>query len=214
MPYYPLSQIKTNLYTYGNEYTTSDGSPYKGYYYKTSTGKIFTGKTPQDIPSFELALLDINTPIEEETNNALSTPAFYTSDPDPEVQEEYRETVDVYNEYTSIKGEAKVQIIPSYLAIPPTQQDYQIGEFRRYFCKKVNEIIYLEISKTQYDLLIVKSPNILWQLYFPFNLPWQITGDKEQIARTNKNIVELTSQRLQLPQLGRYLKDDYLKYYK
>ena len=63
-------------------------------------------------------------------------------------------------------------------------------------------------------MLLIKSPDILWQLYAPFNLPWQITGDKEQVARTNKNIVELTSKRLQLPKFGDYLNNNYLKYYK
>jgi len=54
----------------------------------------------------------------------------------------------------------------------------------------------------------------LWQLYLSFNLPWQIIGDKEQVARTNKNVVELTSRRLQLPKFGDYLNNNYLKYYR
>ena len=38
--YYPKSQIKPNLYTNGGEYTLIDtGEIYKGYYFKTSTGK-------------------------------------------------------------------------------------------------------------------------------------------------------------------------------
>lgn len=46
--YYPLSQIKTNLYTGGNEYALKSNprTPYIGYYYKTSIGQSFTGKTP------------------------------------------------------------------------------------------------------------------------------------------------------------------------
>jgi hypothetical protein len=214
MSYFPLSQIKTNLYTYGDEYTTLDGQPYKGYYYKVSTGKLFTGKTPQDLPNLELVISNINTPIEAEINNNLSTPAFYTSDPDPEVIEEYRESVDIYGEYTLVKGESKVLLSPSYISPTPTLEDYQNGEFRRYFCKKGNEILYLEINKTQYDLLITKSPTILYSLYEPFNLPWKLTGTKEEVEKTNRNIVALTSKRLQLPQFGKYLKDDYLKYYK
>ena len=52
MPYYPLSQIKTNLYTNGNEYVLNPNdisTMYSGYYWKTSDGKIYTGKTPQDV---------------------------------------------------------------------------------------------------------------------------------------------------------------------
>ena len=185
MAYYPLSQIKTNLYTNGTEFTTLDGVVYTGYYFKTSTGQLFTGRTPQDLPNQELIVFNINSFISEGT--ALSTPAFYTSDPDPDVSEEYREFTEIYNEYLLIKE-----------------------EFRRYFCKKTNEILYLEINKATYDKLIVKDIQYLYSLYEPFNLPWKLTGTKEEVEKINRNIVELTSKRLQLPQLGRYLKDDYL----
>jgi uncharacterized protein (DUF2147 family) len=44
--YYPKSQIKTNLYTNGGEYILSTSKiEYKGYYYKVSSGKLYSGKT-------------------------------------------------------------------------------------------------------------------------------------------------------------------------
>ena len=47
--YYPASQIKTNIYTNGTELVIkSDNQKYIGYYYKTSDGKYFSGKTPDD----------------------------------------------------------------------------------------------------------------------------------------------------------------------
>ena len=47
--YYPKSQIKTNLYTEGDDYVLSTTQKeYKGYYYKTSQGKFYTGRTPED----------------------------------------------------------------------------------------------------------------------------------------------------------------------
>ena len=52
MPYYPLSQIKPNLYTNGSEYVLfSTREPYTGYYYEVSDGKRYTGKTIQDGPN-------------------------------------------------------------------------------------------------------------------------------------------------------------------
>jgi hypothetical protein len=96
----------------------------------------------------------------------------------------------------------------------PTQQDYQNGEFRRYFAKKTNEIQYVEINLDTYTKLVAKNPQVLWQLYEPFNLTWQLTGNKEQVGRVNFNTVELTSKRKKLPRLGDYLKFDYIKYYK
>jgi uncharacterized protein (DUF2147 family) len=47
--YFPKSQIKSNLFTNGNEYILSTTQQeYKGYYYEISNGRKYTGKTPQD----------------------------------------------------------------------------------------------------------------------------------------------------------------------
>ena len=50
--YYPLSQITSNLHTNGGEFAYANTKQeYIGYYYKTSKGEHFTGKTPQDGPN-------------------------------------------------------------------------------------------------------------------------------------------------------------------
>ena len=78
MAYYPKSQVKTNLYTNGGEYTTTSNQfstvaeSYIGYYYKTSTGQLYTGKNPQEKPSlllytFEPLLSNIEVGAETET---------------------------------------------------------------------------------------------------------------------------------------------------
>jgi hypothetical protein len=213
--YYPKSQIRTNLFTNGDEYFLSTtGESYKGYYYKTSTGQVFSGKTPDDRPNILLESIsstewDLTAATENGRNFQQQADNF-----DGLVYGNEQQKPEIVNTYLSLKPENLNIIIPYYVLPKPTEQDYQIGEFRRYFCKKTNEIIYIEIDKTQYDLLVTQSPDILWQLYTPFNLPWQITGDQEQVARTNKNIVELTSRRLRLPRLGDYLNNNYLKYYR
>ena len=202
--YYPKSQIKTNLYTNGEEFVfLSNNQPYTGYYYKISTGKYFSGKTPDDKPNFELI-----------TPQALPfVPTSPSSNP-----VNYSVLTDTFNpinsEYNRLNPTPEILITPSYNSPTPTIQDYQIGEFRRYFCKKANEISYLEIDKNTYDKLIAKDPQYTWQLYVPFNLPWKLTGVQEEVEKTNRNIVELTSQRLRLPRLGDYLNNNYLKYYK
>ena len=70
------------------------------------------------------------------------------------------------------------------------------------------------LYKNTFDKLVAKDPQYQFSLYQPFNLPWKLTGTQEEVEKTNRNIVALTSQRLKLPEFGRYLKDDYLKYYK
>ena len=213
--YYPKSQIKTNLFTNGDEYYLStNGESYKGYYYKTSNGQVFSGKTPDDRPNILLEFISSTEwNLTEATENGRNFQQR-ADNFDGLVYDTQQQNPKTVNTYFSLKPENLNIVIPYYTSPTPTQQDYQIGEFRRYFCKKENEIVYIEINKTTYDLIIVKSPDILWQLYFPFNLPWQITGTQEQVARTNKNIVDLTSQRLKLPRFGDYLNNNYLKYYR
>jgi hypothetical protein len=204
--YYPQSQITPNLYTNGGEFVYSTNKAYySGYYFKTSTGQYFTGKNQNDTPNVELVPIQTfqNIPIPDTSGvqyNLSATSNLF------EVNNE------IYLNINSI--EPTTVIVPTYYPTLPTQQDYQIGEFRRYFCKKTNEIQYIEISKDQFDLLVAKDPQILWQLYFPFFIPWDITGNKEQVARVNKNIVDLTMKNLRLPRFNDYIKNDYIKYYK
>lgn len=218
MPYYPLSQISTNLQTDGTEYQTSDGTPYIGFYYKISTGKIYTGKSPQSGNNIELFPLTIN---DSPTNESLSSnpktqiiEAFPFGDSDPNINPIYQETYNVYAEYSSLSPTQKTVYKPYFNPNYPTDEDYTIGEFRRYFCKRANDIIYLEIDKVQYDLIVNKDISIMFAMYVPFVLPWNISGDKDKVATTNKNIVELTAFKNRLPKLGDYLKHNYIKYYK
>ena len=199
--YYPKSQVKTNLYTNGDEFVyILNKQPYQGYYFKTSTGQYFTGRTPDDRPNLELttnlATSTVNIPIEPDYSVVINTDLTSNST------------------YNNIIAPPSILISPVYNAPTPTQQDYQNGEFRRYFCKKTNEILYLEIDQNTFDKLEAKDPQYQWTLYTPFNLPWRLTGIKEEVFNVNRNITALTSQRLQLPKLGEYLKNDYLKYYK
>lgn len=199
MSYYPKSQIKTNLYTNGNELFTTDGTSYTGYYYQLSNGKKYSGRTPQSLPNFELFLPSETILLSASQTLDNSFPSLLTSTlPN--------------SPYPNFIPSSK--ILPTYSPQLPTPQDYQTGEFRRYFCKKTNEIKYIEIDKKTYDLLVSKSSTIEYSLYLPFYLDWQLTGNIEQVARTNKNNAELTAQKLKLPGLLEYLRLDFTKYYK
>ena len=204
--YYPKSQITPNLYTNNNEFVYADTKEaYNGYYFKISTGKYFTGRNQDDRPNIELILLQTvqNTPTPIIQNNQL----------------DYTATTNIYEqineEYLNITSQShSITIIPTYNPILPTPQDYQNGEFRRLFAKKTNEIQYVEIDQDTFDKLVAKDPQILWQLYEPFDLTWKLTGNIEDVARINFNTVELTSKRKRLPRLGNYLKFNYIKYRK
>jgi len=215
--YYHKSQITPNLYTSGNEFVIQPTNEiYTGYYFKTSKGQYFTGKNTDDRPNQQLV------PLSQDINNqpptTLSTsPGFiaFTYDGTEEFYEElpYNETL--VSQYTSLKNvDLNKKVFPVVFSpVLPTPEDYKIGEFRRYFAKKTNEVLYLEINKDTYDKLINQSPQIEFSLYRGFSIDWQLTGDKQQVARTNKNIVGLTMKRLTLPKFDQYLKQDYTKYY-
>jgi len=96
----------------------------------------------------------------------------------------------------------------------PTPSDYKVGAFTRYFSVKRNQPVFEEIDSNQYKLFNQRKPGIPWSSHKVFLLSWQLTGDKDKVGQTNKNIVILTEQREQLQGLGIYLKEDYLKYYK
>jgi hypothetical protein len=205
MVYIPKNRIQSNLYTAGGEYLLEkDNSEYIGYYYKLYNGKVYTGKNSDDKPNFSLIPF---TPIltREIFGELFPQNYIYISKGD----------IDVVN-YLNIKNISPDSTLNSpqlYLTIP-TEQDYKLGEFQRYFCKKNNEFSYLEISKSDYDKLVKKDPTIDFTSWFPFNIPWSLTGDKDKVGQTNKNIVLLQINKDKLYGFDKYLKGDYLKYYK
>jgi hypothetical protein len=95
----------------------------------------------------------------------------------------------------------------------PTPQDYKNGEYTRYFIVKRNEPIFIETTKTEYNKYKSKDPSSYWRLYKHVSLFWQLTGEINQVARTNKNITELIEQREQVFGLGIYLKENWTQYY-
>ena len=206
--YYPKSQVKTNLYSNNNFAILATRELYTGPYWKNSSGKYYTGATPQDLPTQELVPSNLGPGNPSGNSNVV--------DIEPLSYNEFLTTSDdvvVYNNLTG-NSEFLFNIIPYYAPSKPTEQDYQNSEFQRYFCKKTNEIQYIEIDLDQFTKLKAKDPQILYQLYQPFTITWILTGSKEQVAKTNRNIVELASFKQKLFRFGDYLKFDYLKYYK
>jgi hypothetical protein len=202
--YYPKSQITPNLYTNGGEFVNSITQEiYTGYYFKISSGKYFTGRNQDDRPNVELTPLEKN----------LATP-----NDSIQIQTNYVATVNSIEpnneQYLNITHQTPTSVIvPTYNPNIPTQQDYQVGEFRRYFCKKTNEYQYIEINQDTFAKLTIKDPQILWQLYQPFFINWQLTGDKQQVAQVNRNSTELVVFRNKFFGLNEYLKLDFTKYY-
>lgn len=197
--YYPKSQIKTGLYTNGDEYilsTTKEG--YIGPYYETSNGTLYTGTNPQTPPNIPLIFIQSDF-IELRELSSIENPKNPIIQYIPE---------DGYFTPTNLN-----RLIPSTNVTLPTDQDKQNGQFSRYFCKKNNELIYLEIDKITHDKLNNKDKQIAWDLYTPTIVLWQIKGNKEQVFNSNKGTAISIEQNLNWPGFSQYFQDKFLKYY-
>lgn len=195
--YYPKSQIKTNLFTDGGELVNSITQDfYQGYYYETSTGQKYTGKTPQDGPNVLLNAFDPNDPVEFKQ----------TFNPDLII------TQDDLSD-GSYPLNPPVRSLPVFNLTLPTNQDKTNGQFTRYFCKRNNEIKYLEIDKDTYQKLKNQDPKIAWDLYTPVIVLWIIQGNQTQVFISNKATVQTIEQNLKWYGFTQYFQDKFLKYY-
>jgi hypothetical protein len=203
--YYPKSQIKTGLYTNGDKFVNSiTNQPYQGYYYEISSGQSYTGKTPQDGPNILLSFQEEN--LTFDPTNVLDNPDF-----DNNIYY-YGVTSTNYDSITNTDTN-KVRSIPKFNATLPTDQDKQNGQFNRYFCKKNNELKYLEIDQDTYQKLQNKDPKIAWDLYTPAIVLWVIQGDQTQVFNSNKATVQALEQNLPWYGFTQYFQDKFLKYY-
>jgi hypothetical protein len=186
MAYYPKSQIKTNLYTNGGEYTllsnlnSSPLSDYTGYYFKTSTGQTFTGKSPSDVPNRPLYLIEpLSFDEEESFNSNIINPSS---------------NLIVYVNGDNVPQTRK---IPQFSLTLPTAEDKKRGYFMRYFCKKSNELIYYETSQADYNNTKNRDLTMAYDLYSVAELKWYIIGDPSQVAILNvtsiNNVISLNN---------------------
>ena len=201
MPYYPKSQFKTNLYTNGGKYILSTTlEPYIGYYYQTSANTSYTGKTPEDGPN----ILLLKEPIIEPNN--ISPQDIIYNIPTVDIQS-------ISLEYSQLNPQKVNRTIPLSNPTTPTQQDQNLGAFQRYFCKKNNELKYLEIDKPTHNKLKSQQQSIAWDLYTPISTLWYIKGGKEQTYKANKGLVTLIEQKQNWYGFTQWFQDKFLKYY-
>jgi len=177
MRYYPKSQIQTDLFSNGGEFTRSDnGLPYVGSYWRTSNGSVFSGKTPDDKPIIELS--PIRKPVEQ-------TPLNPT-------------TEWTVNYPSKILNKQPGQL-PKQSMFNLTQSDLDLGQAFRYFTKKSNQKVYFEISEDTFQKLTNKSNEILFQLYTPITMIWRLEGNDDEVFKANFNTAKNIQNRQQLP---------------
>ena len=216
--YYPKSQIQENLHTNGGELKPfNSNDEYKGYYFKTSNGEFFTGKSPSDKPNIPLDFIGEELPITNPNSNNLNSKrrnAFQSPESEP-LPDNYFIIEDSYYSAKSIptnRGEAPR--LPQQSKPIPNQDDYKIGEFERYFVKKANENKFIEINEDEYNLFEVQNSKVQFNLYIPIKLTWAITGDRTEVFNRNKSISFLYETRDKLHGFSLSFQNKFDKYFK
>jgi len=234
MAYYPKSQVKTGLYTNGSEYVLSTNQKdYIGYYFETSTGKKYTGKSPNN-SSIELipfnssfgvtGPIPLNYPLQTNPiipETIISSTA--TSDLPVEVStiislniNDDQNITYASNNDTFIYSstfDTKPRAIPQFGLTYPTNQEKEKGTFTRYFCKKNNELKYFEITAPTHNKLVNKNDNIAWDLYTAISVPWKIKGNSNTVFSANESTVNSIEIKDSLFAFSQYFKNKFLQYY-
>lgn len=238
--YYPKSQIIPNLYASNGENNTVEGTlintqtknPHTGFFWSTADGKYYTGKTPSDLPNTELIIDRSTLPIKSPGPlypklQTKSTIALFLNDPEVEIRGLAGPTpsgnpdfgwvqYDIVK-YAQLKG-ITINDPPEFdnpytNPVIPEETDYKRGSFRRYFAKKRNANLYIEIDKSMYDNISGKKRSVTYYDYLAFDLIWTLTGDIDDVKEINKNSIDLTTRTFNIRGLDKFLNSDYLQYY-
>jgi len=172
--YYTKAQITEGLVTEGGEWMFTDNVEYIGQYHTYTTGEVFSEATFVDGKSrILIPYVDVQS-INQQNEIGIDTAKNF--------------------EYDNIKTlNVKKSIIPNPNQIQPTDKDIKRGWMERYFAKKVNDDIILELTKDDFDNVGTENglDSILWE---KFTLRWRITGPIDEILQTNQQTIQIKSQ--------------------
>lgn len=215
--YIPKNRVKTNLFTGGGEFQKFlSGDEYKGFYWATFDGRFFTGKNPDEVPNEELVKIEKNSQLWENTppEGQIFT-EFYAENYDNNTYQDQRQNMDSIQSYNRVKNVniSQTRNVPLTHYPKPTEEDYSLGVFTRYFCTKINETVFIELDKETFLKLRSKSRDYDWGKYKIFKLPWTLAGDLENVETINRNIVIIAEKRLKKRGLQEFLNFQYTKFY-
>tara|TARA_R110001592_G_scaffold96552_1_gene277216 strand:- start:357 stop:1022 length:666 start_codon:yes stop_codon:yes gene_type:complete len=220
--YIPKNRIKPNLFTPGNEFILkSNNENYIGFYHSLWNGKFFTGKTQNDSNIREIIKFEVpelkgtsNLPQNLTSENVI---ALFLEDPDPLIGTSQWNQGDIIT-YLELQGKSPLdddpKSMPNQSYPNPTEEDYELGSFTRYFAVKVNELKYLELDYDVYKKLKKKDANWSWELYNCFSIQWTLKGQAVSVGQTNKNQVLIAEQKNKKLGLQAFLQGNYLKFYR
>jgi hypothetical protein len=210
--YFPKSQIIPDLYTNGKEFISfKDETPYIGHYYRTSDGKYYTGRNPEDGANNRLMVMSPGHKPPVTKNSKIQT---RIDGSEPVGENMYIIDTDYYisKGYKSNRGDAPR--LPKSHSSKPLEEDYIQNEFERFFVKKSNEAKFLEVSKDEYTLFKTKDKGVQCNLYIPIKILWTLTGNKTEVYNLNKKVVNLVEKKDNVLGFTSYFKGKFDKYWR
>ncbi len=202
--YYPKSQIQTNLYTNGEEFAIKGQSSYYiGYYWKTSQGKYYTGKTPDSGENLILVsnVKEYSDNYTPKTENEVTVDSIIIFDEEGfgDADRVYSFDLTMANEVRAMQYENARSITPQnqrripqyYKTLPPSNAQVN---YLRYFAKQNNAPIFIETSKETYNKFSSNDPMMATDLYTILPVPWSIEENASLINRFTVNKIEKENQ--------------------
>ena len=184
--YYPKSQIKTDLFTNGDEFYVEGDKLKKSYigpYYKTSKGENFIGEKPS---RGNRKLLPLNPEVNQSPPPPSLSRMSTTLDMTAYSPAPYSSNYNV-QEYNKIYDNFTPRSIPKPIPSTPTPDEITQGVYTRYFAKKNNELIFMEIGKDTYLLFKSNDPSIASDLYEVVSFSYQTGGPGSNGYAINSN---------------------------
>ena len=138
----------------------SNHKPYEGPYIETTNGKFYAGHNNVKVGFEILKKLDKSNDLGKIKSFGLSKGA---------------RTYNIIN--SDIKQQISNTISPATSKPLPTEREYEIGFFIRYFLKRINDKFFIEINKDIYDSISKRENKYDYNLYEVGALRWYITGN-------------------------------------
>lgn len=177
MPYLPKTSISIES-TSGNFLVYKDTREnYVGEYIRTNKGKYYVGTDNVRLGKELILLSQINRESTKQGDGSINV----------------RKHKIIKNQIFNFLS--KTKDIPSFKP-NPTDEDYKKGFLVRYFAKRANANIYIEIEKKIHDKLKSKHAEYDYNLYQAKKLNWHITGNVHK-----KNSIVLNKLRKEYPNI-------------
>jgi len=147
---YSVAETRNNLYTYGGEWQTEDGVEYRGLYHQYTTTQE-TFTQPTWRPNISRRLVAL------------------------------KQQPELVKQYVQVQPNVTVNFeTPRPVAIRITESQRNAGFIMRYFLKKINETIIIEVSQEQYTSY--QNQRIDNNMYVAASIRWQITGPMQTVT--------------------------------